>query len=260
MNEYKRLENINDSRWTNSLKCDIFKNLTELEEFEKHARYTAIAATRQKEIQNFQNLKKFKAKYDTLMKKANGNFINKIVKDSSNRKLLKRFEYLHPYEIKSSIQRSINRITNQKNKVITEIQTKKYKLKQLENVFFEKSHEQNTLNDNSKQVRIMGKIADIEKKIVLVGFFNKKMEKIVESEKRNLQQYDLIYEQLTNDLESTSASLAREVEIIDSIRADIKNDDRKYKTKRKANEKFVKNSNSTIHKLNSVIDILEKNR
>lgn len=260
MNEYKRLENLNDSRWTNSLKCDIFKNLTELEEFEKHARYTTIAETRQKEKQNLHNLKKFKEKYDPLMKEANSNFVNKIVKVTNNQKLLKRFRHLHPNEIKSSIQRSIYRITHETNKLIMEIQNKKKKLETFQHYSCKKLNVQNTSNENFKQNQMMGKIADIEKKISLIVFLNKKTEKIVESEKRNLQQYDLIYEQLINDLESASASLAREVEIVESIRADIKNDDRKYKIEKKANEKFVQESNHKIIKFNSITDSLEQCR
>lgn len=259
MNEYKRIEDLNDSRWTNSLKCDIFKNLTELEEFKKHARYTTIAATRQREKQNLHNLKKRKEKYNPLMKEAKSNFLNKIVEVSSNQKLLKRFKHLHANEIKSSIQRSIYRTTNETNNIIIEIQNKKKKLEQLQNVSYKKLN-QNTSNENLKQKQMIGKIADIEKKISLVVFLNKKTEKIVESEKRNLQQYDLIYEQLINDLESTSASLVREVEIVESIRADIKNDDRKYKIEKKANENFMKKAYQKINKFNSITDSLEQCR
>lgn len=257
MDEFKRLESLNDSRWNNLLKCNAFKKLTELEEFEKHARDRSIAATLQEEKQNLRYLKKFKDKYDPLMKEANCNFVHKIVKVTKNEKLCRRYSHLHPNEIQLSIRRSIYRISNEANKMAREIHNKENEIRKL---IMDHPKEVKTLNKSTKSNRIMANISEIDRKIMLVSFLSRKTKMVVESEKRNLLQFDVISEQLLNDIISTSASLVREVEITDSIRADIKNTDRKYKIENRGDEKFAKEANYNINKLNYMTNSLEQFR
>lgn len=71
---------------------------------------------RKKDLNSLKRLKK------SCNEKANGNFVGKITKVSHDQRLLKMYGNFHASnEIKSSIRRSIHRINNKTNKLITKI-------------------------------------------------------------------------------------------------------------------------------------------
>lgn len=260
MNEYERVKTMNDSRWNNTLKYEVFKNLTDLEDFEKQARNTKIAAIRQKEKKTLNNLKNFKKINDAVKKEANDNVVSKIAKITHNRKLLKMSGNVHPNKIKLNIRHSIVRINDETNKLITLINKKEKQLENLQNSLCVQLCGSYPTNKNFQRNRIMGKLLDVERQITLVNFMNRKTEKIVESQSRSLQQFNLIFEQLINDVVSTSTSLVREIEIIDSIRADIKTYDKKFIMDNRVNEKSIDIANTFLAKFNYIIESLELNR
>jgi hypothetical protein len=253
MNEYERVNMMEDNRWTNILKCDIMENITQLGDAENRDRLSALDAKLLNENIHLHNIKKNIGKYYEQFKEANEDFKEFILSDAKSKILLERYRHLHPDKIKSSINNSIHAIN-----IISNVRVENFKtaLKNLENL---KSHPKPQKSKQGyikkkKMEATMGKIVNKVKKIALVDFTKRKTKNMVNDVKQNLINYD------QTDAKAMAMVIMKEIETGTNFNEDSVNFIKSYFAEKDAKERFISKNTSYIDKLNSIMDSMEYSR
>ncbi|XP_025198001.1 uncharacterized protein LOC112596499 [Melanaphis sacchari] len=259
MNEYERVNMMEDKRWTNILKCDIMENITQLGNAEQRDRLAALDVNLLNEKIHLYDIKKKIKKYYEQFEEANGDFKDIILSDAGNKILLERYRHLHPDKIKLSINNSIHTITHVSNARVEQFKTA---LKTLENLQRhpnpQKSEQQHI--KKKKMEATMGKIVNKVKKIALVDFTKRKTKNMVNDVKQNLIKYDTVIEQLQNDAKAMAMVIMKEIETGTNFNEDSVNYIKSYFAEKDAKERFIGKNTSYIDKLNSIMDSMEYSR
>lgn len=262
MNDFERLQMMNDPRWTNTQKCDILKNVAEMGEAEYRARLAGMETAFRAECQQIRNLNSDIKKYELLMQKIRENYKDKILSGIKNQNLVQRYGHLHPKDVKASIARSIYKIANESNLLAPEIEKKKLKLTELreqlvyDRVRMAKKH----VTDNENAKAIMAKVADMDTRIALVDLTNRKTEEMLDLVRRNLVQYDTLIEQLQNDAGRMAAYIMQQIEIGTFFKEDEANYIQSRKDVKKATEARIYKDMNDMDHLNAKMDSLERAR
>lgn len=259
MNEYERVKMIKDRRWTNTLKCDILENIAKLGEAKEYIRHAGMKSTIKNEKLYLNYLRNDLKKYEPVIKEINNNFKDKILTGIEDRTLVKRFKYLDPNGIKSSINRSIFKIGKKSNLLVVEINKKKNQLRRIQNRVY-KQHKDESEYEDTRTKEILLKIANIEKKIALVDLNNRKTGEMVDYAKQNLIMYDSIIEQLRKDSGEMAINIMKEIEIGTYFKEDAANYIQNFIDEKTENEKCINKEMLHIDQLNSIMDSLEHTR
>lgn len=259
MDEYEQIEMIKDRRWTNTLKCDIFENIVKLGKVKEYIRRRGMKSTLKNEKLCLNYLRNDLKKHEPAIKEINNNFKDKILSGINDRSLVKRFKYLDPNGIKSSISRSIFKIGKKTNLLIVEINKKKIQLRRIHNRMY-KLHTDKSEHEDIRMKEILSKIASMEKKIALVDLNNRKTSEMVDSTKQNLNMYDKILEQLRKDSGEMAINIMKEIEIGTYFKKDAANYIQNFIDEKTENEKFINKEMFHIDQLNSIMDSLEHTR
>lgn len=262
MDDFNRLLMMNDSRWTNTLKCDIKKNIVEIGEAEQRARFIGMKTALRAEKQHIINLKLDIKKYKRMGNNIKDNYKTKILSSIKNEDLLKMCRNLHPNIIRPKIIRTIHKVENKSNVIRPKINKKKIILEKIHKRLASnrrKTTKKNMLDNKSTEV-IMAKVADMETKIALIDLNNRKTEKMLDLVRQNLSLYDRLMEQLQNDAEKMAINIMEEIEIGTFFKEDEANYIQNGKDiKRVMEERMYKDTNRVDH-LNAKMDLLERCR
>lgn len=258
MNEYQRVEMMEDKRWTNILKCDIMENITKLGDAEKHDRLAEIDVAMLNENIHLQDLKKNIGKYHEEFKVVNEDFKDIILSGAGSKILLERYRYLHPDKIKLSMNNSIHTINNASNARIERFNIAVKKLEEIHRHPTLKKNEQHIKENKMKE--IMGKIVNKVKRTALVDSTKRTTKKMVDDVKQNLIKYDTVIEQLQNDAKSMAVIIMKEIETGTNFNQDSVNYIKSYFSEKDANEKSINTNTSYIDKINAIMDSMERSR
>lgn len=254
--EYKRVKMMNDERWTNAIKCDIMKTFTDLLEVQNNNRQEGLDVILDEEKQYLHELKSNVKKNRLIMKEGITDFKEKML-SKTNRKLLERYRYTHPDEIKSSIKRSIHQINYGANILITQINQKKSELRKLNNSY-EFQHKKTINYGNFKG--IMRNFTNIDDKIRLANFKKRKMKNMVNLAQQNLNKYDSLLEQLHNDQEEMATNIMNEIEIVVQFERETNNYTQQLKNEILASQKQRIKQVGKIEQLNFMSDSMDRSR
>lgn len=262
MNDFERLQMINDPRWTNTQKCEILKNVAEMGEAEYSARLTGIETAFRAEFQQIQNLNSDIKKYKLLMKKIRENYKDKILSGIKDQNLVERYGNLHPSDVIASIARSIYKIENESNLLAPEIGRKKRKLAELrEQLVYDRARmAKKHVTDNETAKAVMARVADVDTKIALVDLSNRKTEEMLDLVGQNLVRYDTLIEQLRNDAGRMAAYIMQQIEIGTFFKEDEANYIQGRKDVQRATEARVFGDMNGMDHLNAKMDSLERAR
>lgn len=260
MNEFKRVQMMNDRRWTVNTKCDILENVMKLSEAEKNARHAGMDVELKNQIKYLQDLKKDIKNFNKSIKDANTNYKETILSGIEDRTLVEKYRDIHPEGIKMRIDHSIHKIRYESNLMRIKIDKKKDILEKIQAQYYSK---QQVIKIDSVDTQIkvtLSKIADMDKKIALVDFNNRKTEKMIDLTKQNVFKFDLLIEQLQNDSGEMARNIMKQIEIGTYFKEDSAN---YIQTKIDEKAKFEKRMYKDmfrIDQLNSIMDSLEHNR
>ncbi|XP_060856443.1 uncharacterized protein LOC132934181 [Metopolophium dirhodum] len=259
MNEYQRVEMMEDKRWTNILKCDIMENITKLGDAEQHDRFAEMDVNLVNENINLQDMKKNIGKYYEQFKVVNGDFKDIILSGAGSKSLLERYRHLHPDKIKLSMNNSIHTITNASN---ARVRRFKIALKKLEDIH----RHPNPKKGKQKHIKrhkmeaTMGKIVNKVKRIALVDSTKRTTKNMVDGVKQNLIKYDTVIEQLQNDAKSMAVIIMKEIETGTNFNQDSVNYVKSYFAEKDAEEKSINTNTSYLDKINAIMDSMERSR
>ncbi|CAI6356831.1 unnamed protein product [Macrosiphum euphorbiae] len=259
MNEYQRVEMMEDKRWTNILKCDIMENITKLGDAEQHDRFAEMDVNLVDENINLQDLKKNIGKYYEQFKVVNGDFKDLILSGAGSKSFLERYRHLHPDKIKLSMNNSIHIITNASNARVRRFKIALKKLEDLQRYSNPKKGKQQHIK-RSKMEATMGKIVNKVKRIVLVDLTKRTTKNMVDDVKQNLIKYDTVIEQLQNDAKSMAVIIMKEIETGTNFNQDSVNYVKSYFAEKDAEEKSINTNTSYIDKINAIMDSMERSR
>ncbi|XP_003243194.1 uncharacterized protein LOC100572209 [Acyrthosiphon pisum] len=259
MNEYQRVEMMEDKRWTNILKCDIMENITKLGDAEQNDRFAEMDVNLVNENIKLQDMKKNIGKYYEKFKVVNGDFKDIILSGAGSKSLLERYRHLRPDQIKLSMNNSIHTINNASN---ARVRRFKIALKKLEDIHRHpnpKKGEQQHIKRN-KMEATMGKIVNKVKRIALVDSTKRTTKNMVDGVKQNLIKYDTVIEQLQNDAKSMAVIIMKEIETGTNFNQDTVNYVKSYFAEKDAEEKSINTNTSYLDKINAIMDSMERSR
>lgn len=262
MDDFNRLLMMNDSRWTNTLKCDIEKNLVEIGEAEQRARFIGMKTALRAEKQHIVNLKLDIKKYKRMGNSIKNNYKTKILSSIKDEDLFKMCRNLHPNKIRPKIVRNIHKIDNKSNVLGPKINNKKIMLEKIHKRLANnrgKTTKKNMLNNKNMEA-IMAKVADMETKIALVDLNNRKTEKMLDLARQNVSLYDRLMEQLQNDAEKMAINIMEEIEIGTFFKEDEANYIQDGKDIKKVMEERMYKDINRVDHLNAKMDLLERCR
>jgi len=259
MNEYQRVEMMEDKRWTNILKCDIMENITKLGDSEQHDRFAEMDVTLENENIHLQELKKNIGKYYEEFKVVNGDFKDIILSGTGSKSLLERYRHLHPDKIKLSMNNSIHAIANASNARVRRFKIALKKLEDIRRYPNLEKDEQKHIKRN-KMEATMGKIVNKVKRIALVDSTKRMTKNMVDDVKQNLIKYDTVIEQLQNDAKSMAVIIMKEIETGTNFNQDSVNYVKSYFAEKDAEEKCISTNTSYLDKINAIMDSMERSR
>lgn len=259
MNEYQRVEMMEDKRWTNILKCDIMENITKLGDAEQHDRLAEMDVLLENENIHLQDLKKNIGKHYEKLKVVNGDFKDIILSGTGSKSLLERYRHFHPDNIKLSMNNSIHRITNVSNARVRRFKIALKKLEDIHRYSNPKNDEQQHIKRN-KMEATMGKIVNKVKRIALVDSTKRMTKSMVDGVKQNLIKYDTVIEQLQNDAKSMAVIIMKEIETGTNFNQDTVNYVKSYFAEKDAEEKSISTNTSYLDKINAIMDSMERSR
>lgn len=259
MNEYQRVEMMEDKRWTNILKCDVMENITKLGDAEQHDRLAEMDIKLLNENNHLQDLKKNIGKYYEEFKVVNGDFKDLILSGTGSKILLERYRHLHPDKIKLSMNNSIHTIANTSNARVKRFKIALEKLEDIHRYPNPKKDDQQHIKRN-KMEATMGKIVNKVKRIALVDSTKRTTKKMVDGVKQNLIKYDTVIEQLQSDAKSMAVIIMKEIETGTNFNQDSVNYVKSYFAEKDANEKCINTNTSYIDKINAIMDSMERSR
>lgn len=256
MNDYKRLEMINDRHWTNITKCDILAKYAGLIEADKNIRDKGLDIKLNNEKRYVHDLKKENRTYRELTKKTKNQNNDSLLSGVQDRILVERYKSLRPDGIKLITEGNIFRITHKSNRLIEEINKKNYELEDIQASLLDIN--ENIIEDTLKQEII--EIRKIDKKLALVHMYNKKTKLMVDFAKHNLSIYDTIIEQLRNDVGLIGKNIVKALEIGTFFKEDEANFIQNYLDEKTCTENHINKDMVRINQLNSIMDSLERSR
>ncbi|CAH1731997.1 unnamed protein product [Aphis gossypii] len=259
MNEYERVNMMEDKRWTNILKCDIMENTTLLGDAEHRDRMAGLDVKLKNENNHIHELKNNIKKCYVQFKEVNEDFKDLILSDAGSKVFLERYRYLHPDKIKSSINNSIHTITKVSNARVEQFKTAIKNLEDIERRPNPQKGEQHYIKKR-KMEKTMGKIVNKVKKIALVDFTKRKTKSMVNDVKQNLIKYDTVIEQLQTDAKAMAMVIMKEIETGTNFNEDTANYIKTYFAEKDAKEKSIGKNTSYLDKLNSIMDSMEYSR
>lgn len=259
MNEFDRVNIMEDQRWTNNLKCDIMENITKLGDAEQRDRLAEMDVTLLNENMLLCDIKKNIGKYYEQFKEVNGDFKDMILSGTGCRTLLERYRPLFPDQIKSSMNHSINTTTNVTNSRLKQVNNALNKLEIMRRTANPQKEGQKHIK-TKKMETIMGKVANKVKRIALVDLTQRKTKKMVDEVKQNLIRYDIVIEQLQNDARTMALNIMKDIETGTNFNEDSANYIKSYFSEKDEKEKCINKHKSHLDKLNSIIDSMERTR
>lgn len=260
MNEFKRVEMMNDRRWTVNTKCDILENIMKLSEAEKHARLAGMDVEFQNQVKYLQDLKRDIKNFHKSIKDANTNYKETILSGIEDRTLVEKYRDIHPEGIKSRIDNSIHNIRYESNLMKIKIDKKKSILQKIQAQYYSKEEVVKIDSVDTQTKVTLSKIADMDKKIALVDFNNRKTEKMIDLARKNVFKYDLLIEQLQNDAGEMATNIMKEIEIGTYFKEDSANYIQSKIDEKTKIEKHMFKEIFRMDQLNSIMDSLEHNR
>jgi len=247
--------------WTNTLKCDLQKNILDLREKQKHIIDTGMNSIFKSNKLFVKKLKNDIKIYQQAEKQINANYKDKTLSGIKDQHLFERYGKLHPNDIKKSIMRSIYKVNNELNILEPSMEKNKVRLKKIhEQLLYKHKKSKKPVLENVKAIRIMLKVSEIEKKIPLLDLRYRKTQQIIDLVKQDLILCDNFLDQLQNDADKLTSNIIEHILVGTYFKEDHSTYNQYFSDIQASMDKHMHNEITRIDLLNAKMDTLERSR
>lgn len=258
MNDFQLVHSMKDRRWTNAIKYDRIKQLTELAEADKNVRRAGLDEALRNQETFIYNLTSDIQSYQRTLRDSKN--MKNILGTVTDRNLVARYRHLQPNEIKSSVDRHINKTRKQIDLLAIQNETKLKQLEEIQVRVIKMKAEKNMFNDSIGSNLINDDIIDIDEKIKLVTLNINKTNRMIDLTKKNLSVYDTLIGQLEKDAGELASHIMNTIKIGTYFKEDEANFIQNYIDEKALNSKRKKKTKSLMARIGLKMDMLEVNR